>query len=226
VEWANRARLHRFVGGSPGADAAFRETRVVVGTDSTTFGCALMLLEVARPFRVARACHFVATDKHFRVTRADGRRLIELDGQPAAEVYARHVGLPQSALSLETLFMNAAGIVIDGQAWVRQAVPPVQDHGTITLGCSVVEGAELYFLKQRIDLVSHLREEIATARAELKEIRGALLFDCALRRFELEANNAKDAYARLIDFPAAGFHTHGESLIGHMHQTLTALYFS
>jgi len=28
----------------------------------------------------------------------------------------------------------------------------------------------------------------------------------------------------LIEFPAAEFHTHGESWLGHMHQTLTAIY--
>lgn len=99
------------------------------------------------------------------------------------------------------------------------------DRGAITLGCAVPEGAELYFMKPRLRLVGHLRQEIVLARAELGQIRGALLFDCALRRLELERTHTKDEYARLIEFPAAGFHTHGESWLGHMHQTLTAIYF-
>jgi hypothetical protein len=225
VELGNRAPLLQFVGGSAGDDLAFKDTQVVTSRGATHHGCALMVLEVARPFRVAKACHFVPTEVHARVTRVDGRRLIELDGEPAANVYARHVGCAPEALSFENLFMNPAGIVIDGEAWVRQVNPPVHERGTIILGCEVALGAELYFLKRRTDLVSHLGEEIAAARAQLGRISGALLFDCALRRLELEATGAKEAYAKLIDFPAAGFHTHGESWLGHMHQTLTAIYF-
>jgi hypothetical protein len=225
IELGNRAPLLQFVGGSAGDDLAFKDTQVVTSRGSTHHGCALIVLEVARPFRVTKACHFIPTDAHHKVTRVDGRRLIELDGEPAANVYARHVGCAVEELSFDNLFMNPAGVVIDGQAWVRQVVPPVQDHGAITLGCSVAQGAELYFLKQRTDLVSHLREEIAAARAELGQISGALLFDCALRRLELEATHTKESYAQQIDCPAAGFHTHGESWLGHMHQTLTAIYF-
>jgi hypothetical protein len=184
-----------------------------------------MLLELTHPFRISKACHFEPTETHFRVTRAEGRRLLELDGRPAADVYAEYIGCAPDALSFDNLFPNPAGLVIDGKAWVRQVVPPVQDRGAITLGCAVAEGAELYFLKPRLGLVGHLRQEIVLARAELGQIRGALLFDCALRRLELEATHMKDAYARLIEFPAAGFHTHGESWLGHMHQTLTAIYF-
>jgi hypothetical protein len=217
IELGNRAPLLPFVGGSAGDDLAFKKTEVVTSSGATCHGCALMVLEVARPFRVARACHFVPTAVHHRVTRIDGRRLIELDGEPAAMVYARHLGCTPETLSMDKLFMNPAGIVIDGQAWVRQANPPVVDHGAITLGCEVALGAELYFLQRRTDLVSHLNEEIAAARAELGEIRGALLFDCALRRLELEATHEKERYVQLIDFPAAGFHTHGESWLGHMH---------
>jgi hypothetical protein len=225
VELGNRAPLLQFVGGSAGDDLAFKDTEVVTSRGSTHHGCALMVLETARPFRVAKACHFVPTETHFRVTRVDGRRLLELDGEPAANVYARYVGCAPEELSFENLFMKPAGLVIDGQAWVRQVNPPVQDHGAITLGCSVPQGAELYFMKRQTDLVSHLKQEIAAARSALGELRGALLFDCALRRVELEATHAKETYARLIDFPAAGFHTHGESWLGHMHQTLTAIYF-
>ncbi|HWE30263.1 MAG TPA: FIST C-terminal domain-containing protein [Polyangia bacterium] len=140
-------------------------------------------------------------------------------------MYAEYIGCAPDALSFDNLFANPAGLVIDGKAWVRQVVPPVHDRGAITLGCAVAEGAELYFLKPRLGLVGHLRQEIVLARAELGQIRGALLFDCALRRLELEATHMKDTYARLIEFPAAGFHTHGESWLGHMHQTLTAIYF-
>jgi hypothetical protein len=116
-------------------------------------------------------------------------------------------------------------MVIDGEPWLRQVNPPFQKGGAVYLGCSIVEGSVVYFMKPRQDLVTHLKAELAAGRASLGTIRGALLYDCALRRLELEATQTKDAYARLIDFPAAGFCTHGESWLGHMHQTLTGLFF-
>src|SRR5581483_1185610 len=224
VALGNHAPLLSFVGGSAGDNLRFKETPVVTCAGSTRHGAALMLLELLRPFRVSKACHFEPTNSCFRVTRAEGRRLFELDGRPAAEVYAEYIGCPPEALSFENLFANPAGIVIDGKAWVRQVVPPVVDGGAITLGCSIAEGAELHFMKPRLGLVGHLRQEIVLARAELGRIRGALLVGCALRRLELEATQKTDDYARLIEFPAAGFHTHGESWLVHMHHTLTAIY--
>jgi len=62
VERGNHAPLISFVGGSAGDDLAFKETRVVTSAGSTRHGAALMLLELARPFRVSKACHFAPTE--------------------------------------------------------------------------------------------------------------------------------------------------------------------
>ena len=133
--------------------------------------------------------------------------------------------MPPEQFSFENLMPTPVGVVIDGEPWVRHPVPPFQQDGAMLLGCAIVEGATVHFLERRCDLVSHFHSVLDDVRAELGTIQGAVLSDCVLRRVELEKEGLQDAYAKLIDFPAVGFHTHGESWIGHMHQTLTGIFF-
>ena len=221
----NFAPQLQFVGGSAGDDLAFVETTALGNDQTTHHGCALMVLEVERPFRVVKSCHFKPTAVSYTATKADGRTLFELDGRPAAEVFSEYVGVPPQELSFDNLMLNPIGVVIDGEPWIRQPVPPFQDRGAVTLGCAIAEGSTVHFLERRCDLVAHLRSVLSDVRADLGAIQGLVMSDCALRRMELENEGIKDDYAKLLDFPVVGFHTHGESWIGHMHQTFTGLFF-
>lgn len=220
----NHAPLLSFVGGSSG-NFGFDRSRIVTSQGATSHGCGLMLLEVARPFHVAKTCHFGPTQTHFVATKVRGRQLFELDGRPAAQVYAEYIGCPPEQLSYQNLLLNPIGLVIDGESWLRQVWPPIQHEGSIFLGCEVAEGTHLTFMKPLTDLVTHQQRELARTRAELGELKGALLFDCIGRRSELELTGQLARYMQLFDLPAVGFNTVGESWIGHMAQTLTAIYF-
>src|SRR5262249_3473042 len=141
VALGNRAPLLSFVGGSAGDNLAFARTRLLTGQGSTTHGAALMLLRLSRPFRIIKACHFQPTDVHSPVTQADGRWLVELDGRPAAEVYAEYVGVKPEELSFENLFLRPVGLVVQGEPWLRQVNPPIQKNGAIRLGCAITPGS-------------------------------------------------------------------------------------
>jgi hypothetical protein len=53
-----------------------------------------------------------------------------------------------------------------------------------------------------------------------------VLFNCILRRLELDANGSTQAFVQTFkEISAAGFHTYGESWLGHMNQTLTGVLF-
>jgi hypothetical protein len=53
-----------------------------------------------------------------------------------------------------------------------------------------------------------------------------VMFNCILRRLELDAKDWNDEFVATFDgIPAAGFHTYGESWLGHINQTLTAVMF-
>ena len=51
-----------------------------------------------------------------------------------------------------------------------------------------------------------------------------VLFNCILRRLELDPKDQTQAFVgTFAKVPVAGFHTYGESWLGHMNQTLTGV---
>lgn len=227
VELGNHAPFITFVGGSAGDNAKFLDSRVQSGATSTARGAALMVLELKRPFEIVKGCHYLPEpgSKGHLVTKATGRMLYELDGRPAAEVYAENLECKVEELSYANTARRPAGLLIDGQPWIRQCGPPFHVEGAVTLGCEIAEGSRLHFMRSSGMLVDHFKNQMDGVAKRLGRIEGALLFDCALRRFELEATGTVEPYRDSITYPAVGFHTHGESLLGHIHQTLTALVF-
>jgi hypothetical protein len=226
----NAAPLMSFVGGSAGDDLAFRQTLVSVGTTASTHGAALLVLELAVPFAVVKTCSFEEAGRSFTITRADASQRVvwELDGRPAAEAYADAVGLAAGAEIDSSAFMShPLGLMIDGRPWIRspqQVVP----GGGIKFYCQILEGMTVELMRST-DLVAETRAAMRAAAEEVGgEVSGAVMFNCILRRLEIDAKQAQqpfvDAVAAL-GAPSAGFHTYGESWLGHMNQTLTAIVF-
>jgi hypothetical protein len=116
--------------------------------------------------------------------------------------------------------------MIDGQPWIRSPQQVLPDGG-IRLGCQVLDGAELHVM-QSMDLVADTRREIARVAGVLGgTISGGLAFNCVLRRLELDAKNLHGPFLEAFSgMEMCGFHTYGESWLGHINQTLTGLWFS
>jgi hypothetical protein len=225
IHLGNVAPLLRFVGGSAADELVFAQVQVLAGARASRNGFALMVLELEGPFEIVKGCHFGPVGPERIVTRAEGRLLHELDGRPAVEVYCEHIGCAPEQFNFETLFQNPLGLVIGGEAWLRQAAPPFRTGGSVFLGCEIAEGSAVHFMRPSAPLIEHTRGLLDQVRGRLGEIRGAITFDCALRRLELDAAGMGPAYAALFSFPTAGYFTHGESFVGHMHQTFTGLFF-
>lgn len=222
AQLGNAAPFLSFVGGSAADNLAFKETFVFHNGRVTNEGAVVVVARMAVPFMSTRICHFCSTGKTFRVTRASHRVIQELDGKPAAQVYAQALGISADALRFEMFFPNPLGLVIDGEAWPRS---PNGVEGTgLRLACSVAEGSEVHLLKRGADLLDHTSAKLADATRKLGgPVGAALLFNCAYRRLEMDQQQLHDKFVTSLTFPAAGFHTFGESLIGHVNQTLTAL---
>ena len=60
----------------------------------------------------------------------------------------------------------------------------------------------------------------------LPQVEVVVGFNCILRRLEMDADDSHGAFTECFDAPTAGFHTYGESWLGHINQTLTAILFS
>ncbi len=221
------APLLEFVGGSAGDDLAFEHTWVAAGEEISYQGVALMVCEAAVPFHVVKTCSFVSTGTLLQITEADedNRDVRRINGRPAAEVYAEAVGVPLSGLDSSVWMRHPLGLMIHGEPWIRspQAVTP---GGGVKFYAQLRTGAYVEVMAAS-DLIADTRQTLAQARAGLSgRISGALLFNCILRRLEMDADgSAAEFLAALQGIPTAGFHTYGESWLGHINQTLTGVVF-
>ncbi|GAA0904823.1 FIST signal transduction protein [Streptomyces thermoalcalitolerans] len=223
----NAAPLLDFVGGSAGDDFAFQGTWTAVGSKVSHHGAALMVCRTAVPFRVVKSCSFTPTGKVLRITRArvSSRTVLEIDGRPAAEAYAEALGVSVDALDVGAWMEYPVGLMIDGRPWIRspQSVTP---DGGLRFFAEIMPGMEVEVMRSG-DLIAETAAALRRARAELGgRASGSVLFNCCLRRLEMDAKNLSSAFvAALGGVPSAGFHTYGESWLGHVNQTLTGVVF-
>ena len=223
----NAAPLLSIVGGSAGDDLAFDHTWVSVGDQVSTHGVAIMICATGVPFRVVKTCSFRPTGKILQITKADvpNRTVLEFDGRPAADAYADAVGMPTDSLDASVWMEHPVGLMIDGQPWIRspQAVTP---EGGVKFYAQILEGMEVEVMDAG-DLVGETAAAVASARADLGgHASGAIWFNCILRRLEVDAKQLSEPFlAALGETPAAGFHTYGETWLGHVNQTLTGVVF-
>jgi hypothetical protein len=219
------APLLSFVGGSAGDNLELKETRVFHNGAMTNNGSALLLLESAVPFAIVKASSFEPTTRRFTITRVVGRVVYELDGKPVQEAYAAAVGAPVSALDHSVFMASPLGVMIDGQPWVRSPIAALPDGGLL-FGCKILEGSELALLASA-NLIGDTRSCLARGRESVGgRVSGALLFNCAHRRVEIQIKQLGDPFREMLrEFPNAGFHSYGESWLGHMNNTMIGLLF-
>lgn len=221
------APLIPFVGGSAGDRIRFARTWVYAAGQLAHNACALILVRPVRPFAILKTCHFTATPTEVEVTKADPRkRLIhEIDGQKAVDRYAQLVGVSVTDLGFQHFLANPLGLIIDGEPWLRSVVRP--DGSSLFFACAVLEGMRLHLMTAG-DIVQNAATAFTAATEPLQvPPRAAILFNCAYRMIEVQIKGLEDAYHRaLSSIPHAGFHSNGESYLGHINQTLTGIVFS
>jgi hypothetical protein len=191
-------------------------------------GAALLLMEMSVPFRVAKTCSFEPTSHRFVITRSDApnRVVYEVNGQPVLQAYAEAAGVDADALDGAVFMRHPWGMVMDGDPWIRSPMR-VEADGGLKFYCQIEEGMEL-FMMSGTDLVGETRAAFRRAEGELAATpAGALVFNCILRRLELDAEHTHESFREsFAAYPTAGFHTYGESYLGHINQTCTGLVFA
>jgi hypothetical protein len=223
----NVAPFLPFVGGSAGDDITFSGTWTYADGQLARDGTALLVAEMQVPFRPFKTCHFTATEQVVTVTRCDpARRLIyELDGQPAAERYARIADARPEDLAFANFLAHPLGLMIDGEPWLRSGVR--REGDALFFACAVAPGARLNVMRAT-DMVKDAEQKLAAARQAFGgALGGAIFFNCAYRMLEAQITGAEQRYHAALSSAVvhAGLHSNGESYLGHINQTLTGLVF-
>jgi hypothetical protein len=171
-----------------------------------------------------RGSAFTTTGTVLRISKADAatRTVWEFDGRPALDVYAEALGLPPTAVDASAFLEHPVGLMVDGLPFIRSPQQIVEGGG-IRFYCQILEGMDVEVM-QGGDLVADTAAAVSAARESLGTASGAVSFNCILRRLELDALDQTVPFVDALGgIPSAGFHTYGETWLGHINQTLTGV---
>lgn len=214
------------VGGSAGDGLRFGQTDLFGGPgDHREAQGLLALVHSQRPFQVIQSQHFVPTEHKLVVTdaRPETRRVLEFNGLPAAEEYARLVGVPVEALEPSVFARNPLLVKIAGAYHVR-SIQRAEPDGSLHIYCAIEEGLVLT-LGAGQSMVESLAGSLEGVYRQLGEPQLTIAFDCILRRLEAEAVGLVEELAGLFArYRIAGFNTYGEQAGSlHVNQTFTGV---
>lgn len=228
VAYALQRALGRtpLVGGSAGDGLSFGDgSQVLYGGTFHAGGAVLALVGCRRRCTVFKSQHFSGDTERLVVTDAEPQQrcVRELNGRPAAQEYARLIGVPVDSLSPETFAAAPVVVVIDGTDYVR-SIRQANADGSLTFFCAIEIGLVLR-VAQALDMVEHFDATMDGIRGRIGEPELVIGFDCVLRRLEAQRKHCEQALGqRFRRWRLVGFSTYGEQYTGvHINHTLTGV---
>jgi hypothetical protein len=214
-------------GGSAGDELAFRETRVLYQGRLVSDAAVLLVGTTRAPFVVFKSHNFSATEGRLVVTGAipEQRIVTEINGRPAAEEYARCVGLDPGRLDPYVFAAYPVVVRIGDTDFVR-SIQRVQPDGSLVFFCAIDRGL-VFKVARGDDLVARLEQTLGDIRTRIGEPAFILGFDCILRLLECRQRGVTGAVGEILArHRVIGFNSFGEQYQGmHINQTFTGIAF-
>lgn len=212
-------------GGSAADDSKFASTLVYSDGRFHTGSAVLILVNTILPFKVFMTHHFIATHERLVVTQADTatRTVLEINGLPAAQEYARLIGVAPERLDAKAFAASPLVVVIGDAEYVR-SIQKVNPDGSLTFFCAIDEGVVLR-VAHGMDLVPNLKRSFEDISAEIGPPQLILGCDCILRGEEIAQSRLKDQVEEVFKTNnTVGFNSYGEQFRGiHVNQTFTGI---
>lgn len=212
-------------GGSAGDDIHLAHTHVFAQGAFHSGAAIMMLFNTRCEFEVFTTHHLQQLSEKLVVTAADrdSRRVFELNAEPAAEEYARLIGVPVSDLNPELFALYPLAVRIGDEFFVR-SIQKVNPDQSLTFYCAVENGIVLTRM-ERGDMLHDLTEQLEAIISRIGEPQLVIGCDCFLRRLEAEYKGQCDETSALLQhYKVMGFNTYGEHLEGmHINQTFTGV---
>lgn len=213
------------VGGSAADGVKFGSTHVYFEGCFHADSAVLTLVSTPLPFKPFKTQHFVATEERLVVTEADAAHRVvkEINGLPAAQEYARILGIDARDLGPLRFAASPVVVLIDGTNYVR-SVQKVNPDDSLTFFCAIENGLVLRVAKG-VDVLENLEQTFARIRAQIGPPQLVLACECILRKLEISQSHLKDSVAEVFrQNNTIGFHTYGEQYQGvHVNQTLVGI---
>ncbi len=216
------------IGGSAGDDLRFEKTTQFNNGQCFSGGALLILIKSRLSFEVFTNRNFVPTEEKLVITASnpDERKVFEFNAEPAAEVYARALGLSVDGLTPEIFASNPVVIKVGGELYCR-AIQRANADGSLSFFCAIDDGIVLTLAKS-LGMVASTRAQIGQLIQLLGPIDLILGFDCVLRRLDASNRGVNDSISVLYrDNNVVGFGTYGEQFNSmHLNQTFTGVAFA
>jgi hypothetical protein len=182
---------YSFFGGGAGDDGRFQQTHVFAGTEAIGNAVVALEMQSMQPIGIGVSHGWIPTGPGYRVTEADGMRLIGLNGAPAVSAFEDHAKATDQTFDrsdpLPFFLHNIIGI--KGSSGYRLRVPlGVNPDGSLDCAAAVPPGSIVHIMKTS-EASAVLAAERAT-RSALESLAGrrpaaALVFDCVATRLRL-----------------------------------------
>lgn len=183
------------------------------------------MIHTRLPFEVFTTHHLRPRREKLVVTAADRerRRVLELNAAPAAEEYARLVGVAVADLAPAVFARHPLAVRIGERHYVR-SIQRANADGSLSFDRAVENGIVLTAM-QPTPLLDDLQAVFEGLHERLGEPALIIGCDCFLRRLELEALGQVTAASGLLGRErVVGFNTYGEQHHGmHVNQTFTGV---
>lgn len=212
-------------GGSAGDDERLANTHVYFDGQFHSGAATVMLVNTPLDFRVFSTHHMVDRREKLVVTDAcpERRTVNELNAEPAAQAYARVVGVPVEQLDRKIFALRPLGVRIGGHYFVR-SIQRVNADGSLTFYCAVETGIVMTAMEPEA-LLDSVRHQIEASERVVGTPLITIGCDCFLRRLEAELTGEVAAVSEFMrHHRVIGFNTYGEQFDGmHINQTFTGV---
>ncbi|GHV06195.1 hypothetical protein AGMMS50229_10550 [Campylobacterota bacterium] len=217
----------QLIGASAGDGLRMENTFVYFDGEFHRSAAVLAHFQTDLPFGFFHIHHFEPTDVRIVITAMNEatRTVFEINGLPAAEEYARTLGVTVDGLTRELYSANPLLLRVGGRYFAR-SIKTINPDGSITFLCALDRGLVMTLGRTKA-IIENLKNELAHIKATIPNLAFIFGSDCGLRRVEVsDLGLQQEAKEAISGYPFIGFSTYGEQLGGiHMNHTLIALAF-
>jgi hypothetical protein len=213
------AGQYQFFGGGAGDNANFQRTTVFCGGDVLTDAAAALEIISEKPIGVGVSHGWEPASQPFRVTEAEGMKLVSLNGLPAAEVFQAHAAETGQKLDPEApipfFLHNILGIETAGGHKLRVPLAILND-GAVLCASEAPQDSVVRIMRSTQQSTVEAAETAANAALQALgsyKPQAALLFDCVATRLRMGQAFARELAAvreRLSTVDLTGCNTHGQ----------------
>lgn len=184
---------YQFFGGGAGDDGRFQQTQVFFGTEVLTDAVVGLEILSKTPLGIGVGHGWRPAARLFRVTEAQGTRLVSLNSIPACEAFALHAqetGQKFDARDPMGFFLHNVLGIRSGSDYKLRVPLQVDSDGSVHCAAEVPEGATVQIMRTGSDSAADAAG--SATRQAVEGLKGhppgvGLFFDCAATRLRMGA---------------------------------------